>query len=130
MSTGFTGQYTAAPLAGGSIKCTSTQGGRCELPAVVSGITGHYYCAARAQFCPQGAIAKLRNAQLRERQLAMAENHGGMSWGARTQGQTSVDVSGEGSTTGAMAPAPEIFQVLSLLQGRSFSDPDKLAASR
>jgi hypothetical protein len=50
-----------------------------------------------------------------------------MDWLARTQGRTSVDVSGEGSVTGATVPAPEIFQVLSLLQGRSFSDPDKLA---
>jgi hypothetical protein len=67
-------------------------------------------------------MAKLRNAQLREKQFAMAENHGrGMDWGARAQGRTSVDASGEGSATGATAPAPETFQVL------SFSDPDKLA---
>jgi hypothetical protein len=71
-------------------------------------------------------MAKLRNAQLRETHFAMAENHGGMGWGARAQGQTSVDVCGEGSTTSATAPAPETFQGLSLLQGRSFSDPDKL----
>jgi hypothetical protein len=81
MSTGFTGPYAVAPLAGGSIKCSSTHGGRCELPAVVPGVPGHYYCAACAQFCPQ-AMAKLRNAQaLREKHFAMAENYGGMDWG-------------------------------------------------
>ena len=51
----------------------------------------------------------------------------GWTGGARAQCQTSVDVSGEGGATGATAPAPETFQVLSLLQERSFSDPDKLA---
>jgi hypothetical protein len=73
------------------------------------------------------ATAKLKNAQLRENQFATAVNHGGMDGLVRTQGRTSVDVSGEGSGTGATASAPEIFQVLSLLQGRSLSDPDNLA---
>ena len=126
MNTSFTGQFTVAPLADGAIKCTGTQGGRCGLPAVVSGVTGHYYCAKCAPFCHQ-AMARLKVAQLRERHLAMASNHGGMNWGAGLQNQKSVDVSGEGSEMGAMAPAPEFYQVLSLLKGRSFADPDRLA---
>jgi hypothetical protein len=73
-------------------------------------------------------VAKLRNAQLREKHFAMAGNHGGLDWGAKGQGQTSVvDVSGDGGATDVTAPAPETLQVLSLLQGRSFSDPENLA---
>jgi hypothetical protein len=101
---------------GEGIYCNSTQGGRCDLPVVVSGLVGHYFCESCPVFC-----AKV--AQNREMQFSMANNHGGMAWMSGGQGKYHVDVSGEGGTEGAMVPAPETFQILSLLQGRSFSDP-------
>jgi hypothetical protein len=59
--------------------------------------------------------------------MGAAENHGGFGqWGGYGQGQSSGYVSGDGGTSEDPASDPEIFQSLSLAQGRLFADPKDL----